>query len=139
MAMRLDKGDAVTGVDVVVPGQDLLLVTQGGFGKRTSLDEFRCQSRYGKGVRAMHLTPRSGQIVGARVVSAEDEVTCISANGIILRTSVRSVSRQGRYSRGVTIMDLREGDMIASVAVLREGTFARNGNCGRRRRIARAA
>jgi DNA gyrase subunit A len=130
MAMRLGKDDAVTGVDVVVPGQDLLLVTQGGFGKRTSLDEFRCQSRYGKGVRAMHLTPRSGQIVGARVVSAEDEMSCISANGIILRTSVRSVSRQGRYSRGVTIMDLREGDMIASVAVLREGTFARNGAVG---------
>jgi DNA gyrase subunit A len=126
MAMRLDAGDAVTGVDVVVPEQDLLLVTQGGFGKRTPLSEFRCQSRYGKGVRAMTLTPRTGSVVGARVVSADDEVTCISANGIILRTPVRNVSRQGRYSRGVTIMDLRDGDVVASVAVLREGHLARN-------------
>jgi DNA gyrase subunit A len=126
MAMRLDTGDAVTGVDVVVPGHDLLLVTDGGFGKRTPLDEFRCQSRYGKGVRAIALTARTGRVVGARVVSPDDEVTCISANGIILRTSVRNVSRQGRYSRGVTIMDLRDGDVVASVAVLREGHFARN-------------
>ncbi|MDT8305338.1 MAG: DNA gyrase subunit A [Anaerolineae bacterium] len=126
MAMRLDEGDMVTGVDVVVPGQDLLLVTDGGFGKRTSLDEFRRQSRYGKGVRVMTLTSRTGRIVGARVASPEDEVTCISANGIILRTLVGNVSRQGRYSRGVTVMDLRDGDTVASVAVLREGSFARN-------------
>jgi DNA gyrase subunit A len=54
-------------------------------------------------------------------VSSGDEVTCISAHGIILRTSVDSVSRQGRYSRGVTVMDLRDGDSVASVAVIREG------------------
>jgi DNA gyrase subunit A len=129
MAMRLSNGDQVTGVDVVVPGQDLLLITEGGFGKRTPLDEFRCQSRYGKGVRAMFLTPRTGLIAGARVVNLHDEVTCISSNGIILRTSVKSVSRQGRYSRGVRIMDLRDGDLVASVAVVREGQFTRsNGN-----------
>lgn len=126
MAMRLDKGDEITAVDVVVPDQDLLLITGSGFGKRTALSEFRCQSRYGKGVRAMFLSPLTGRIIGARVVSRDDEVTCISSNGIILRTPVKSISRQGRYSRGVRIMDLRDGDQVASVTVLREGQFTRN-------------
>ena len=67
-------------------------------------------------------------MVGARVVNEEDEVTCISAHGIILRTPVDNVSRQGRYSRGVTVMDLRGEDTVASVAVLREGHFTRNDN-----------
>ena len=126
MAMRLDKGDGITAVDVVVPDQELLLITGSGFGKRTALSEFRCQSRYGKGVRAMILSPLTGRIIGARVVSRDDEVTCISSNGIILRTPVKSISRQGRYSRGVRIMDLRDGDQVASVTVLREGQFTRN-------------
>ena len=126
MAMRLDKGDEITAVDVVVPDQELLLITGSGFGKRTALSEFRCQSRYGKGVRAMILSPLTGRIIGARVVSRDDEVTCISSNGIILRTPVKSISRQGRYSRGVRIMDLRDGDQVASVTVLREGQFTRN-------------
>ena len=124
-AMRLAKGDRITGADVVAPGGDLLLITEKGFGKRTPLDEFRRQSRYGKGVRAMTLGKLTGSIVSARVVTGQDEVTCISANGIILRTSVDNVSRQGRYSRGVTVMDLRDGDTIASVAVIRESQLAR--------------
>ncbi len=110
--MRLGRGDRITGVDVVTPEGDLLLITERGFGKRTPLDEFRRQSRYGKGVRAMTLGQLTGRIVSARVVTGQDEVTCISANGIILRTSVDNVSRQGRYSRGVTVMDLRDGDTI---------------------------
>ncbi|MDX1689342.1 MAG: DNA gyrase subunit A, partial [Candidatus Promineifilaceae bacterium] len=124
-AMRLAKGDRITGVDVVTPDGDLLLITEKGFGKRTPLDEFRRQSRYGKGVRAMTLSQLTGKIVSARVVTGQDEVTCISANGIILRTSVDDVSRQGRYSRGVTVMDMRDGDTIASVAVIRESQLAR--------------
>ncbi|MFW6068230.1 MAG: DNA gyrase C-terminal beta-propeller domain-containing protein, partial [Chloroflexota bacterium] len=124
-AMRLDDGDFITGVDVVEPDGDLLLITELGFGKRTALNEFRRQGRYGKGVRAMTVGALTGRIVGARVVTAEDEVTCISSTGIILRTSVSNVSRQGRYSRGVTVMDLRDGDTIASVAVLREGRLSR--------------
>jgi DNA gyrase subunit A len=127
-AMRLEPGDYLTGVDVVVAGNDLLLITEKGFGKRTPLSAFRCQSRYGKGVRAMTLGELTGRIIGARVVTADDEVTCISATGIILRTSVNNVSQQGRYSRGVTIMDLRDGDMVASVAVIREGRLTNNGD-----------
>jgi DNA gyrase subunit A len=124
-AMRLNPGDYLTGADVVTPDSDLLLISETGYGKRTSLAEFRQQSRYGKGVRAMSLSSQTGKIVSARVVSEDDEATFISANGIILRTSVNTISRQGRHSRGVSVMDLKEGDAIVSVAVVREGQLSR--------------
>jgi len=125
-AIRLDEWDYVAGADVVTPGDDLLLVTEKGYGKRTALSEYRRQNRYGQGVRAMILDPkRTGKIIGARVVTKGDEVTCISAHGIILRTSGDFVSRQSRVTQGVRVMDLREGDTVASMAVVREGRLTK--------------
>ncbi|HEX6386414.1 MAG TPA: DNA gyrase C-terminal beta-propeller domain-containing protein, partial [Anaerolineae bacterium] len=125
-AMRLDKWDKIAGADVVTQSDDLLIVTEKGYGKRTPLDEYRQQNRYGQGVRAMVLTPeRTGRIVSARVVTKGDEVTMISTSGLILRTSVDAVSQQGRHTQGVRVMDLREADTVASVAVVREGHLSR--------------
>lgn len=73
----------------------------------------------------MELSDLTGRLVSARVVNSEDEVTCISVNGIILRTAVTSISRQGRYSRGVSVMDMKGNDMVASVAIIREGHLSR--------------
>ncbi len=124
-AMRLADDDVLAGADVVLSHSDLLLITQKGYGKRTDLDEFRKQGRYGQGVTVMNLVDRGDRIVSARVVLEEDEVTCISSNGIILRTSVNSISRQGRYAQGVRVIDLNDGDTVASVAVIREGKLSR--------------
>jgi DNA gyrase subunit A len=134
-AMRLDTWDNLAGADVVAPDADLLVITEKGYGKRTPLDEYRKQGRYGQGVRAMILSPeRTGKIVSARVVTARDEVTCISANGIILRTEANTISQQGRHTQGVRVMDLRPGDTVVSVAVLREGQLSRgNGENGNER------
>lgn len=68
---------------------------------------------------------RTGRIVSSRVVTRGDEVTCISSNGIMLRTSVDAISVQGRITQGVRVMDLRGGDTVASVAVIREGRLSR--------------
>ncbi len=124
-AMRLVDKDLLTGADVVTPGGDLLLITEKGYGKRTSLDEFRQQGRYGKGVRAMSISDLTGPIVSARTVAEGDEVTFISAFGIILRTPVGTISKQGRHSRGVSVMDMKGNDLIASVAIVREGYLSR--------------
>ncbi|HUM71509.1 MAG TPA: DNA gyrase C-terminal beta-propeller domain-containing protein, partial [Chloroflexota bacterium] len=125
-AMKLDAWDNIAGADVVTPEGDVLVITEKGYGKRTAVDEYRQQGRYGQWVKAMVLTPeRTGKIVSARIVSPGDEVTCISAQGIILRTSVDHVSQQGRHTQGVRVMDLREGDHVASVAVVREGRLSR--------------
>lgn len=128
-AMRLDDEDRLTGADVVSTDDELLLITEKGYGKRTALFEFNIQGRYGKGVRAMNLSQAvTGKLISARVVSTDDEVTLISANGLILRTSVNNISRQGRYSRGVTVMELNEGDAVASVAVINQKRLPTNGD-----------
>ncbi len=125
-AMKLDTWDRIAGADVANPDDDLLIITEKGYGKRTPLDDYRQQNRYGQGVRAMVLDPnRTGKIVNARVVTRGDEVTCISSYGIILRTSVDDISVQGRITQGVRVMDLREDDTVASVAVIREGRLSR--------------
>ncbi|MCA9953511.1 MAG: DNA gyrase subunit A [Anaerolineales bacterium] len=131
-AIRLDSWDRVAGADVVLPDDDLLVITEKGYGKRTPLEEYRQQNRYGQGVRAMVLTPeRTGKIVSARVVTPGDEVTCISANGIMLRTATDEISQQGRSTQGVRVMDLRQGDFVASVALIREGHLSQvNGEEG---------
>ncbi len=126
--IRLDSWDRVAGTGVVETGEDLLVITEKGYGKRTPLDDYRQQNRYGQGVRAMTLTPeRTGKIISARVVGKKDEVTCISSKGIILRTDANVISQQGRITQGVRIMDLRKGDVVASMAVLRAGKLSRVG------------
>ena len=120
-AMRLNSWDLLAGADVATADDDLLVITQKGIGKRTPLSEYRQQGRNNQGIKVMNLLPeRTGAIVAARVVSPRDEVTLISTGGIILRMPAAHISRQGRASAGVRVMDLREGDAVANVAVIRE-------------------
>ncbi len=118
MAVKLEKGDLVAAMDIVRPKADLLVVTETGFGKRTPLKDYPLQSRYGKGVRTLDVKrlEETGRIVTARVVDKGDEVTLISAKGMVLRTLVKNISRMGRATRGVRVMKLKEGDNVASLA-----------------------
>ncbi|MDF1513548.1 MAG: DNA gyrase subunit A, partial [Anaerolineae bacterium] len=117
-AIRLSKEDNVAVAEVVEPGGLLFLVTQFGYGRCTPLDAFRIQHRAGKGVRAYNVLDITGPIVDGRIVQPEDEVTLISEGGIILRTEVTRIPSMGRYSRGVHMIDLKEGDSVASIARL---------------------
>jgi DNA gyrase subunit A len=119
-AIRLAKGDAVAGFDVVEPGGDLLVLTEHGWGKRTPLAQYPLHSRTSRGVWALaHAkVEQTGNIVAARVVQPEDQVSIITAAGITLRTPVASISQQGRTARGVRIVTPDNGDLVAAMARL---------------------
>jgi DNA gyrase subunit A len=119
-AIRLARDDHVASMDIVQPDADLLVVTTTGYGKRTSLSEYAVRSRYGKGIRTFsaRLSKEMGTIADARVVYPDDEITLISAEGIVIRTPVKNIPRMGRATRGAKIMRLNEGDSVVSVARL---------------------
>ena len=122
LAIRLKRGDFVTSMEVVEPGGDLLVVTANGYGKRTPLSEYPTKGRATGGVHTVDKKAlrKVGQIVAARVVQVPDDLTLISANGVVLRTKVKDVSQTGRATRGVTLMNLQEGDSVASIARVAE-------------------
>jgi DNA gyrase subunit A len=118
-AIKLERDDHVVSACVVDPKADLLTATTKGYGKRTPLSEFRVQGRHTKGVLCFRgRGEEAGTIATARVVHPDEELTFITAGGIALRTHAHEISRMGRVTRGVKVMDLKEGDEIASVAVL---------------------
>jgi DNA gyrase subunit A len=112
--------DAVLAMDVARPGQDLLVVTEAGYGKRTSVDEYRLTSRGAKGVKTITVTEAKGLLSGALVVREHQELVFISQNGMVQRTAVRGINRYGRASQGVKVMNLREGDQVSAVALVVE-------------------
>jgi DNA gyrase subunit A len=118
IGIRLKQGDIVTGMEVVEPDSDLLVVTENGFGKRTPLSEYVVKSRANVGVHTINKRAINeiGAIAAARVVQEDDDLTLISTGGVVLRTKVKTISRSSRATRGVTIMNLQEGDSVASVA-----------------------
>ncbi len=120
IAMRLAGGDLLTSAGVVEPGGDLFVVSAHGYGRRTSLAEFRTQGRGGKGIRAYQVSQKTGPVIDARVVQEKDEITIISEGGIVIRTPAANIPQMGRYTRGVQMMDLKEGECVASLARLKE-------------------
>ncbi len=116
--MRLRTGDEVVSCDVVRPDADLLIVTDAGYGKRTKMDHFGRQGRGGQGVRAIKLTAVRGRVVGAFMASLDDEILLVSTGGVVIRTSVREITAQGRDATGVRLMSLDEGHSVAAVAAV---------------------
>jgi DNA gyrase subunit A len=129
IGIRLKQGDFVTGMEVVEPDADLLVVTEKGFGKRTPLKEYVVKNRANVGVHTINKRAinQIGAIAAARVVQEDDDLTLISAGGVVLRTKVEAISRSSRATRGVTIMNLQEGDSVASVARIAHAELRRVG------------
>ena len=126
-AMRLLQRDLVTGFDVVQPEADLLVLHELGWGKRVRLKEYPQRGRYTQGVWTTDHTRLAevGPVVAARVVDEKDQITVITGNGIMLRTPVSGISRIGRATRGVRIVNLDKGDTVAALAVLRHEDLMR--------------
>jgi DNA gyrase subunit A len=116
--IRLSGADRVTSMEVIEPDGDLVLITTQGYGKRTPLSEYPAKGRATGGVQtsARDAADKIGLITSARVVQESDDLTIISANGMVLRMKVRELRVAGRATRGVRLMEVKEGDRVASIA-----------------------
>ena len=113
--------DAVVSCDVARDDTAILIMTEAGYGKRTQLDKFNTQGRGGQGVRGIRLTGKKGEVVAAFMVGLEDEIVAVSSGGVTIRMAVREISSQGRDATGVRIMNVDEGQRVASVAPILAG------------------
>ena len=115
IGMRIDEDDSVIGMESIIAGSKatLLAITENGFGKRTDLEEYRVQTRGGKGVITYKITPKTGKIVGIRIVSENDDVMLITDTGTIIRINVKDISVLGRSTQGVTLMRTNEGKVVS--------------------------
>lgn len=122
-AIKLEKDDEVVAMELVEPGQELLVVTQKGFGKRTRVEEYKTQVRGGKGLLTYDKAKfkKTGELVGAMVVDDNDDIMLINSDGIIIRMKAGEVSRLGRATQGVKIMSVAgDANIIALAKVARE-------------------
>ncbi len=116
IGMRLRKSDEVIAMDIARDDSDLFVITENGFGKRTPLSEYRLTGRGGLGVRTIALTSRKGYLVGVRVVRENHEIMLQSRDGTVIRVRADGISRHGRATQGVKVMNMREGDVVSAVA-----------------------
>jgi DNA gyrase subunit A len=114
------RGNAVIAMDVALDDQELLVVTQNGYGKRTPISDYPVKGRGAMGVKTITLTENKGALAGALVVREHQELVFISQNGMVQRTSVRGINRYGRASQGVRVMNIRDDDQVSAVALVVE-------------------
>ncbi|AZO93606.1 DNA gyrase subunit A [Halocella sp. SP3-1] len=115
-AITLNNDDFVIGMGVDSEGEDLLIITENGYGKRTLLSEYRLQSRGGKGLITANITEKNGNLAGIKVVDDQYDLIIITSEGIIIRTNVAEISRTGRNTQGVKVIRIDEGDKVVSLA-----------------------
>ena len=118
--MNLGDTDEVVAMQLNSQGHYLLVVSEKGMGKRTSISEFTCQNRGGKGVKCYKITEKTGNVVGAKAVNEENEIMMITTAGIIIRLQCADISILGRITSGVKLINLSEGVTVASVAKVRD-------------------
>ncbi len=116
--IRLAKGDELVDMARVVPGSQILAITRKGMGKRTGEEEYRLQNRGGMGIKIMHMTERTGDLVGVMAVDGTEELMLISMDGTLIRMKVDDISRISRDTQGVRLMRVGEDTEVVSVAVL---------------------
>jgi DNA gyrase subunit A len=120
--MKLKKDDAIAAFDVVaadIPHDaKLLVVMENGFGKQTLLKEYKSQHRSGSGIRTATVTSKTGQVIGAYIITTQEEIFALSAKGQVIRTDLSSIRMTGRAAQGVRLMNVETGDRLAAVAIL---------------------
>ena len=122
IGMRLDDNDYVIGMEPIIVGSKatLLAITENGFGKRTELDEYRVQNRGGRGVITYKITPKTGEIVGIKIVSGKEDIMLITDTGTIIRMNSGEISVLGRSTQGVTLMRTNDGKVVSVEKIIDE-------------------
>ena len=127
--MNVDQlGNEVLAMDVADPSRELLIVTENGFGKRTPIDQYRETKRGAMGVKTIKLTDARGGVAGALVVREHEELVFVSQGGMVQRTSVKGISQQGRATQGVRVMNIKDDDTVAAVALVAEASGEDDGS-----------
>jgi len=117
--MNVERGDnCVLAMDIARDDCELLVVTENGYGKRTAVAEYPVKGRGAMGVKTIQLTEQKGGLAGALIVREHQDLVFISQQGMVQRTGVRGISRYGRSSQGVRLMNLREDDQVSAVALV---------------------
>ncbi|WP_433248171.1 DNA gyrase subunit A [Streptosporangium sp. CA-135522] len=116
IGMRFLEGDELLAMNRIADGEDVLIATEGGYAKRTPADQYPVQGRGGKGVLTAKIVSARGKLVGAAMVSPEDEVFAITSAGGVIRTSAGEIKQSGRQTMGVRLMNLAEGDSVVALA-----------------------
>ncbi len=122
IGMRIDDNDSVIGMEPIVSGSNatLLAITENGFGKRTELDEYRVQNRGGRGVITYKVTPKTGEIVGIKIVSGVEDIMLSTDTGTLIRLKSGEISVLGRATQGVTLMRTNEGKVVSVEKIVEE-------------------
>ena len=116
--IELEDNNICVGCEIANPGQEILVVTSNGYGKRTNIDEYRMTHRGSKGVRALNLTEKNGNIVSFKLVNADEDLMIITDSGIIIRLAVNQVSTTGRVAQGVRLIHLKDNQKVSTVTLL---------------------
>ena len=120
IAMTMSYNDEIVGMQLDHQGDSLLIVSENGMGKRTSMDEFTVQHRGGKGVKCYKITEKTGYVIGVKAVTDENEIMMITTEGIIIQIRMDDVSQLGRITSGVKLINLDAGVTVAQIAKVRE-------------------
>lgn len=130
IGIRIDEDDEVIGMESVIRGgkATLLAITENGFGKRTETDEYRVQARGGRGVITYKITPKTGKLVGVKVVNGDEDVMLITDKGTIIRMKVEEISVLGRSTQGVTLMRTTDGGKVVSIEILEPENIEKDEN-----------
>ncbi|MEA4882767.1 MAG: DNA gyrase subunit A [Clostridia bacterium] len=112
----LDRDDVMVGMDIARDNADVLVITNNGYGKRTPVVDYRPQRRAGKGLKALRLTPKTGSIVGVKLVRDENELMLMTTSGYVIRFQISDVPVMGRDTQGVKVMNLEPDDQVVSIA-----------------------
>ena len=114
--MNIKPGEAMLGMEIAPSGSELFVVTERGYGKRTAVTDYPEHHRGGQGVRTIQVTPKKGKLIGMKIVSSNHELMLISEEGVVIRVKAEDVSKLGRSTQGVKVMNVSETDRVSALA-----------------------